>query len=350
MSMPDEQITIEYQEHYDHKRVYVHEVSSQRYTLTEERRQRLDAVPRVIHTNRNVAEEGEWSLIDPGQEPFRTQSLQAHFVILPPGGRNDGHGHQNEAFFYILEGRGFELHDGLRYDWEEGDAVVVHNDCVHWHNNADPHNRAVAIVMKAKPTWLFLGLWQQGKIGTAPADDGRWGPRTEYVIARDPKDVDLPKVVKSGDTPWQLTPHGNIRLLADETVPFRVKALDGYLQDIPGGSRSGRRWQMADELFYVLEGSGYDLHWGVEVEIDDQFYARIEKEPTRWDWKQGDLVWIPQNTIFQHFNSDPSKPAKLLCATNRIYKKLGYSRIEELEHAPEYDAAQRGAPVTTPAL
>ena len=49
--------------------------------------------------------------------------------------------------------------------------------------------------------------------------------------------------------------------------------------------------------------------------------------------------------VFQHFNSDPSNPAKLLCANNRLYKQLGYSRIEELENAPEYDAAHKSEPV-----
>jgi quercetin dioxygenase-like cupin family protein len=337
--------TVEYEDHYEAKRVFVREVSSTRYTLTEERRQRLDSVPRVIHNDPHGWTFGEWSIIDPGQEEYRTQSLQSHFVILPPGGRNDGHGHQNEAFFYILEGHGYELHDDKRYDWSTGDAVVVHNDCVHWHNNADLENRAVAIVIKAKPLWLFMGLWQQGKIGTKPIDEGRWGPREEYKIARDPKDAAIPKVVHPGDTPWQLTPHGRIRVLADVDTPLRVKALDAYLQEIPGGSRSGRRWQMGDELVYVVEGQGYDLHWDVEVEIDDQYYAHFAKEPTRWEWKAGDLVWVPQNTVSQHFNTDPTRPATLLAATSRVYKQLGYSRIEELENAPEYDAAHGRAPV-----
>jgi quercetin dioxygenase-like cupin family protein len=330
---------VEYEDHYQQKRVFVREVASERYTLTEERRQRLDSVPRVIHTNPAGWTFGEWSILDPGQEDYRTQSLQSHFVILPPDGRNDGHGHQNEAFFYILEGRGFELHDGKRYDWNEGDAVVVHNDCVHWHNNADSERRAVALVIKAKPLWLFMGLVQQGKIGAKPADDGRWGPRQEYVIARDPADIAIPKVIHPGDTPWQTTPHGRIRVLADADTPLRVKMVDSYLQDVPPGSRSGKRWQMADEMFYVLEGEGYDLHWDVEVEIDDQYYARFAKEPTKWEWKTGDLVWIPQNTAFQHFNTSHNQRALLLCASSRLYTQLGYGRTVEMENAPEYDAA-----------
>jgi quercetin dioxygenase-like cupin family protein len=32
-------------------------------------------------------------------------------VELPPRSSNHGHGHQNEAAFYILEGAGYEIHD-----------------------------------------------------------------------------------------------------------------------------------------------------------------------------------------------------------------------------------------------
>src|SRR5579859_960253 len=114
-------------------------------------------------------------MLGPGDDDFLTQSLQVHFVELMPGGENHGHGHQNEAHFYILEGKGYEIHDGKRYDWEKDDLVVVHNDSVHRHFNADPNHKAVALVLKAKATWMYLGLIQQGRGG--PVEDGdRFGP------------------------------------------------------------------------------------------------------------------------------------------------------------------------------
>ena len=64
--MADPKILVEYQDHYAKKRIYAQEVSSDRYTLTEERRLRLDSVPRVIHTNAHGADYGEWTIIDPG--------------------------------------------------------------------------------------------------------------------------------------------------------------------------------------------------------------------------------------------------------------------------------------------
>jgi quercetin dioxygenase-like cupin family protein len=333
---------IKYTEHYKKNRVFVRAVESSRYTLTEQQREMRASVPRLIRPELGFGTGENWNILQPGDEPFRSQSLHVHFVTLGPGDRNEGHGHQNEAFFYILEGgKGYEMHDGVRYDWEVGDAVAVHNDCVHWHNNAETDRRAVAIVMKAKPTWLFLGLWQQGQLGTAPdPNDTRWGPRTEWAVARAPEDVALPKVVKSTDTPWELTPHGTIRWLAADHIPFRIKATDAYLQEIPPGGRSGKRWQMGDQVIYVIEGEGYDLHWDVEVEITDQYYARIETEPTRWEWKAGNVIWVPQNTVFQHVNTG-DKPVKLLVGSNRLFKKLGYQRVVDFEYAPEY-AAQHG--------
>lgn len=330
---------------YAKPRVFIRGLASETYSLTEMRRQRLDTLPRVIHKDyRDFRDEGdgkvkEKNIISPVNDPFVTHSLQSHFVTLPPGARDKGHGHQNEAFLYVLEGRGFDMHDGLRYEWEAGDALAVHNDSVHWHNNADPERPALILVMKAKPLWIFLGLQQQGPLGTMPPlEDSRWGPPVDFPVIRDPADEKLKKVVKPGDTPWRWTPHGRTRLLADAAVPLRVKAIDVALQEIPGASRSGKQWQMADEIFYVLEGRGYDLHWEVEVEITDKYHARIAREPTRWEWRAGDMVYIPHNTIHQHFNADPSAPARFIAATNRIYKTIGYARVEQLENAPEYDA------------
>ena len=327
-----------YQDHYEKERIYVRQVGSMRYTLTEERRERLQSVPRVFTPSLGEGTSENWKIIDPGDETFRTQSLHVHFVTVQPNGRNDGHGHQNEALFYVLQGHGYELHDGQRYEWQQGDCVAVHNDCVHWHNNPDPNERAICLVMKPKPLALFLGLWQQGKIGTKPADEENWEAPMEWLAARPEGDELLPKVMKADATPFVWTEMGYVRQLAGPGVPLRIKGVDAYLQEIPGGSRSGKRWQMADECVYVLEGEGYELHWDVEAEITDRYYARVAKKPTRWEWKKGDVIWVPQNQVVQRFNTDPSKPAKIIASQNGMFKHLGYSRAVYFENAPEFDA------------
>ncbi len=106
-----------YTEHYEKERIYVRQVGSMRYSLASERRERLATVPRVFTPGLGEGGHEEWGIIQPGDETFRTQSLHLHFVTVQPMGRNDGHGHQNEALFYVLQGNGYEMHDGKRYDW-----------------------------------------------------------------------------------------------------------------------------------------------------------------------------------------------------------------------------------------
>ncbi len=57
----------------------------------------------------------------------------------------------------------------------------------------------------------------------------------------------------------------------------------------------------------------------------------------RYEWEAGDVIYIPPNTIHQHFNADPERPVRLISVINRIYKKFGLNDLEQLEDAPEYD-------------
>lgn len=327
-------------------RVFLRGITSEAYGLGEFRK-RQRAAPRVrragtVVDDAKVAHSGDseqsrtWWILGPGDEPFLTQTLQIHFVELFPGGSNHGHGHQNEAPFYILEGRGYEIHDGKRYDWEKDDLVVVHNDSVHRHFNADPQRRALAIVMKAKSTWMYLGLLQQGRSGPV-ADEGRYGPPEDWSRLWTPGVEARKKVLKSADTRWETTRDGRVRILSSPSrTDLRVFSIDLYQQEIPGGGRSAKHWHMADEALYVMSGRGHSLHWDVEAEIGEEYHARIAKEPTRWDVAAGDLLYVPQNTVHQHFNADPREPLVLLSAQNRLFKLLGYDSVVYLENAPEY--------------
>jgi quercetin dioxygenase-like cupin family protein len=282
-------------------------------------------------------------MLGPGDEEFLTQSLQVHFVELMPGGTNFGHGHQNEAHFYILEGSGYEIHDGKRYDWEKDDLVIVHTDSKHKHHNKSTTERALALVIKAKTSWMVLGLIQQGRSGPLK-DEPRYGPRQDWSQLWSPGWESKKKVIKPADTRWETTRDGKVRvILSPERTDARTHSLDLYQQEISAGGRSGKHWHMADEAVYVISGRGYSLHWDVEAEIDDKYYARIAKEPTRWEFSGGDLMYVPQNTVHQHFNADPREPLILLSAQNRLYKHLGYDNVAYLEDAPEYRGAARRA-------
>ena len=332
-------------------RVFLRGITYETYGLREFRQHQLQA-PRVrddsvVVDDAKVGHSGDseksktWWRIGPGDDPFLTQTLQVHFVHLPPNSSNHGHGHQNEAAFYILEGRGYEIHDDQRYDWEQGDLVIVHTDSVHRHFN--PYDEpATALVMKAKCAWMYLGLIQQGRSGPVE-DEERFGPREDWSQIWTPGVKDRKKVVKPGDTTWENTPLGRVRVMSSPArTDVRTFSVDTFELEIPAGSRSGRRWQMADEVLYVVSGAGYSLHWEVEAEIAEKYHARIAKEPTRHEIKQGDTLYIPQNTVAQHFAADGT-PLRLISAQNRLFKQLGYDRVSYLEAAPEHEPVASSA-------
>jgi len=101
---------------------------------------RLRGLPRVIKGKDLLFNDGPQSFSKHFIEPVdgMTQTLHVHLEEYGPGGRTQKHGHVNEAAFYILDGQGYEIHDGVRYDWSAGDVAIVHMNCVHQHFNADP--------------------------------------------------------------------------------------------------------------------------------------------------------------------------------------------------------------------
>lgn len=325
-------------------RVFLRGMTSETYGLKDFRQAQLDA-PRVrdnsvVVDDAKVGHSGDsdqsktWWRVGPGDDPFLTQTLQVHFVQLPPNSSNHGHGHQNEAAFYILEGRGYEIHDDQRYDWEKDDLVIVHTDSVHRHFN--PYDeQATALVMKAKSTWMYLGLIQQGRSGPV-AEPERFGERVDWSQIWTPDVEKRRKVVKPSETTWETTPLGKVRVLSSPgKTDVRTFSVDAFELEIPAGSKSGRRWHMADEILYVLDGEGYSLHWEVAADIDEKYHARIANEPTRHEIKKGDTLYVPQNTVAQHFSAD-GQPLRLLSGQNRVFKQLGYDRVAYLENAPEY--------------
>lgn len=322
-------------------RVFLRGLSSEIYGLGDfRRRQRAaDRVRRagtvvddasVGHSGDSDQSQTAW-MLGPGDDPFLTQTLQVHFVELFPGGANHGHGHQNEAHFYILEGTGYEIHDGVRYDWEQDDFAIVHTDCVHKHFNADPDQRALALVMKAKCNWMALGMWQQGR--SAPFTAEGYGPREDWSKLWTPGAAQKHKVVKKSDTRWEDTRDGRVRIISSpERTNVRTNSVDVYQQEIAPLGTSAKHWHMADEAVYVMKGRGHSVHWDVEAEIADKYYARVAEKPSRWDFAGGDLVYIPQNTVHQHVN-DGDEPLLFLSAQNRLFKTLGYDNVTYLEDA-----------------
>ena len=155
------------------ERVYFRGLENINYSVIDELKRMRD-LPRVIKfkdlPNYEITGPPIWSrwLMEPDMK--RMQSIQSHMVDLAPGGRSQKHGHMNEAIFYIVDGEGYDIHDGKRFDYEAGDVVVVYNGCVHQHFNKSKDKPLKAVVVKTKPMFLFMNLLFQNVVERVPKE------------------------------------------------------------------------------------------------------------------------------------------------------------------------------------
>jgi quercetin dioxygenase-like cupin family protein len=145
------------------------------------------------------------------------------------------------------------------------------------------------------------------------------------------------KVVRPSEMPWEMSRQGLLKHLINEGMNTRMETVDAYMQILPPGSRSGKHRHLAEECVYVLEGRGYDIHQDCDVEITDVFEWKPVEETKRFEWEAGDVIYIPPNTIHQHFNADPEEPARFISSQNRIFKQIGLNTLDQFEDAPEFD-------------
>jgi len=343
------------------------EVGLEHIRRLKERRALIYAKPRVLrwrearwHTGLHTTARLQHSRDRVPYEPIEQWGLPIYTMRpvmqkLRPGGFAGQHRHFFEAVFYVLQGRGYEIHDNVRYEWEAGDCMAVPTYAIHQHFNLDPDTEAVFFFV-IPIIHGFLGLEQyeqlQAQPGYVPTEEelkdmGLWGEdfsakvlsmrsvdyiegeaRTEYdawlqlLVEENRRRKTVPHVIKPHQAlPWEDTRMGRIKYMVHPKLKdrFATLTMDVYIQEIPPGSRSGKHLHFAEEVHYILEGQGYDIQDGV-----------------RYDWEKDDMVAIPVLTTHQHFNADPDKPARFVSVMPSTYRFVGHGGIHHLEDAPEY--------------
>lgn len=300
--------------------------------------------------------------------PNFTMTVSEQFVL--PGSNSGRHRHYNEAIFYVLEGAGYEIHDDTKYPWQAGDIMFVPTYCVHQHfNPSDTPARFFFSTATTVCEFLGIGFKEQFQMhpGYKPPEGAqlvydhqgdmtgyrtpqgkeiRFGQDKEFQklmrarqeaakFADDPRNSydrylklhyeqtqwrrSVPHVIKDKDCPWEATRMGKLKYFVNPFKPSGLMLYDAFLQEIPPGGRSGKHRHVSEEVHRILSGKGYDIQDGV-----------------RWDWQEEDVVFIPINTVHQHFNADPHRPARFIAFQSRLYHYVGHGGFEHLEDAPEF--------------
>ncbi|MEE8471613.1 MAG: cupin domain-containing protein [Dehalococcoidia bacterium] len=82
-------------------------------------------------------------------------SVPNWFMFIHDIRKNSGrHRHQGGLGLFVLEGKGYTVVDGVRYDWEAGDLVILPvkpDGCEHQHFNAEPGTPAMWLALIFDP-------------------------------------------------------------------------------------------------------------------------------------------------------------------------------------------------------
>jgi len=259
---------------------------------------------------------------------------------------------------YILEGRGYTVNNGRRFDWEEGDLEIIPvtpTENEHYHVNLNPGQPCGRI------RFHHWALEEAVSYETRQVTDSpEWkGPRDETVYrpadfvpesaSRHGYEIATPDgtllddlfmrrnqwrermasaklVVKGRELPLENNRMGLYRWYVHPSfTDVGCHHLLFWSHEIPPGSRSGVQKHQGGRIHFVIQGRGYTI-------VDDK----------RHDWEKEDVVLLPIKTggcIFQHFNADPQRPAKMVVAEVNWTDVLGpdiASGFEQLEDSPDY--------------
>ncbi len=294
-----------------------------------------------------------------------------HDIKRQPG----KHRHQGGLVIFVLEGEGTTDVNGFRLDWQPGDLLLLPvqpNGVTHQHFNRDPEIgcRWQAFIYKPFSAYLMDQIVQvedlaadqtggvaaaalqrlgdvSGRVGTGIRDLGNYQP-LHLTSPEQQSGVDLMEelyrlrdhqrylreqsswLIRGADLPWQTTAQGVIRWYLHPALDYAcLKTLLFYVQQIPGGSRSGRQRHGGNAVFHVLQGRGHTVLDGVT-----------------YSWQADDMITLPNRpngVVYQHFNDDPEQPAVLAACEPNLSHTIDVDRgagFEQLEVCPEYRATR----------
>ena len=113
-----------------------------------------------------------------------------------------------------------------------------------------------------------------------------------------------PTSVAAEDMPFERCADGLIKHLVHGNLDTKECCVEAYMQFLKPGERSGKHRHMWEEVIFVVEGIGYDLHWDLKFDCVDAFEWDWAAEPKRFEWKRGDFIYVPPFTIHQHVAGD----------------------------------------------
>lgn len=144
-------------------------------------------------------------------------------------------------------------------------------------------------------------------------------------------------LVKSSDMPMERTSDGLIKHIINEGMNTAECCIDIYMQFIPPNESTGTSRHLSEEIAFVIEGTGHDLHYDVRFQCENEFTWEWDTTAKKFEWGPGDYIYIPPYCAHKRVNVDPKKEARVVVINSRLLKPMGFHWFDQLEPAKGYE-------------
>ena len=148
--------------------------------------------------------------------------------------------------------------------------------------------------------------------------------------------MDRVNVVKWHDMPMERSADGLIKHIVNERMDTKECCIDIYMQFIPPNGATGASRHLSEEVAFVIEGTGHDLHYDVRFDCADEFVWEWDTTPRKYEWGPGDFIYIPPYCAHKRFNTG-GEEARIVVINSRIMKAIGFDWFDQLEPAEGYE-------------
>lgn len=143
-------------------------------------------------------------------------------------------------------------------------------------------------------------------------------------------------VVKWDEMPMERSADGLIKHIINEGMNTKECAIDIYMQFLAVNGATGTSRHLTEEVAFVIEGHGYDLHYDVKFRCEDEFVWEWETTPKKYEWGPGDFIYIPPYCAHKRFNTSDQE-ARVVVINSRMVKAIGFDWFDQLEPAEGFE-------------
>jgi uncharacterized RmlC-like cupin family protein len=143
-------------------------------------------------------------------------------------------------------------------------------------------------------------------------------------------------VVKYNEMPMERSADGLIKHVINERMDTKECCIDIYMQFIAAGKATGTSRHLTEEIAFVIEGTGHDLHYDVQFDCDVEFQWTWDTKPKTYEWGPGDFIYIPPYVAHKRVNTSGIEARVIVC-NSRIMKSIGLDWYDQLEPAEGFE-------------